>query len=174
MVTIVSNFGHWLSGETNCQQLINFALSYMAGLSLPAKRGTFVEFRCASRVFRVTLGRFSGLAWSIYVLLAEVVALRKGRSLPGMPVLDHKLVRKCSMQCQMPEVYWPHSQVWWGAWHKGCLQDRAWKGKYWIRDQQYRSAVLALVFHSEIWSLGPSICQGWTDLHRLFSDRYFL
>ena len=33
------------SGETNCQQLINFALSYMAGLTLPAKRGTFVEFR---------------------------------------------------------------------------------------------------------------------------------
>jgi len=32
-------------GEANCQQLINFALSYMAGLSLPAKRGTFVEFR---------------------------------------------------------------------------------------------------------------------------------
>ena len=33
------------SGETNCQHLINFALSYMAGLTLPAKRGTFVEFR---------------------------------------------------------------------------------------------------------------------------------
>ena len=58
MVTIVNNFGPWLSGEANCQQLINFALSYMAGLSLPAKRGTFVEFRCASRVFRVTLSLF--------------------------------------------------------------------------------------------------------------------
>ena len=33
------------SGEANCQHLINFALSYMAGLTLPAKRGTFVEFR---------------------------------------------------------------------------------------------------------------------------------
>ena len=33
---------------------------------------------------------------------------------------------------------------------------------------------MALVFHSEIWSLGPSICQGWTDLHRLFSNGYFL
>jgi len=32
-------------GEANCQHLINFALSYMAGLTLPAKRGTFVEFR---------------------------------------------------------------------------------------------------------------------------------
>ena len=58
MVTIVNNCGPWLSGEANCQQLINFALSYMAGLSLPAKRGTFVEFRCASRVFRVTLSFF--------------------------------------------------------------------------------------------------------------------
>merc|ERR1712013_651937 len=32
-------------GEKNLQKMINFALSYMAGLSLPAKRGTFVEFR---------------------------------------------------------------------------------------------------------------------------------
>jgi len=32
-------------GEENTQELINFGLSYMAGLKLPAKRGTFVEFR---------------------------------------------------------------------------------------------------------------------------------
>lgn len=32
-------------GEENCQALINFALSHMAGLQLPVKRGTFVEFR---------------------------------------------------------------------------------------------------------------------------------
>ena len=32
-------------GEENTQQLINFGLSYMAGIKLPAKRGTFVEFR---------------------------------------------------------------------------------------------------------------------------------
>jgi len=32
-------------GEQNLQNLINFALGYMAKLQLPAKRGTFVEFR---------------------------------------------------------------------------------------------------------------------------------
>jgi len=32
-------------GEQNTQNLINFALGHMAGLELPAKRGTFVEFR---------------------------------------------------------------------------------------------------------------------------------
>merc|ERR1712080_10822 len=32
-------------GEQNTQSLINFALGHMAGLQLPAKRGTFVEFR---------------------------------------------------------------------------------------------------------------------------------
>jgi phosphomannomutase len=32
-------------GEENCQALINFCLKYMSELSLPAKRGTFVEFR---------------------------------------------------------------------------------------------------------------------------------
>ena len=32
-------------GEEKIQDLINFSLSYMSQLRLPAKRGTFVEFR---------------------------------------------------------------------------------------------------------------------------------
>ncbi len=32
-------------GETRLQQFINFSLRYMSDLVLPAKRGTFVEFR---------------------------------------------------------------------------------------------------------------------------------
>ena len=29
-----------------------------------------------------------------------------------------------------------------------------------------------ICLHSEVWSLGPSVCQGWTDLHRLLSNRF--
>ena len=36
-------------GEGACQDLINFALGHMATLKLPAKRGTFVEFRSVDR-----------------------------------------------------------------------------------------------------------------------------
>merc|ERR1712013_123251 len=32
-------------GEKNLQKMINFSLRYMSELELPAKRGTFVEFR---------------------------------------------------------------------------------------------------------------------------------
>ena len=29
-----------------------------------------------------------------------------------------------------------------------------------------------ICLHSEVWSLGPSVCQGRTDLHRLLSNRF--
>lgn len=32
-------------GEEKLQQFINFSLSYMSNLTLPVKRGTFIEFR---------------------------------------------------------------------------------------------------------------------------------
>ncbi|MCJ1394357.1 Phosphomannomutase [Xylographa bjoerkii] len=39
-----NSFIEWL-GEEKYQQLVNFCLVYVAGLKLPVKRGTFVEFR---------------------------------------------------------------------------------------------------------------------------------
>ena len=40
-----NSFIEWL-GEERYKQLVNFCLIYIAGLDVPVKRGTFVEFRC--------------------------------------------------------------------------------------------------------------------------------
>lgn len=32
-------------GEEKLQRFINFAMRYMSGITLPVKRGTFIEFR---------------------------------------------------------------------------------------------------------------------------------
>lgn len=41
---IGNSFIEWL-GEEKYQELVNFCLIYVAGLKIPVKRGTFVEFR---------------------------------------------------------------------------------------------------------------------------------
>ena len=40
-----NSFIKWL-GEDKYKQLVNWCLVYIAGLDIPVKRGTFVEFRC--------------------------------------------------------------------------------------------------------------------------------
>lgn len=40
------NFIQWL-GEDKYKQLVNFCLVYLAGIDIPVKRGTFIEFRYA-------------------------------------------------------------------------------------------------------------------------------
>ena len=40
-----NSFIKWL-GEERYKQLVNWCLIYIAGLDIPIKRGTFVEFRC--------------------------------------------------------------------------------------------------------------------------------
>ena len=47
-----NSFIEWL-GEEKYQELVNFSLVYIAGVKLPVKRGTFVEFRyVVSTMFR--------------------------------------------------------------------------------------------------------------------------
>ena len=60
-----NSFIEWL-GEEKYQELVNFCLVYVAGLKLPIKRGTFVEFRyvvvfCFIPVEEIELSR-SGLS----------------------------------------------------------------------------------------------------------------
>ena len=45
-----ASFIGWL-GEEKYKQLVNFCLVYVAGLDIPVKRGTFVEFRYVLEVW---------------------------------------------------------------------------------------------------------------------------